>query len=80
MKDGVSGTSDDNWTDAQYAAMRAVKSFMVRLVVSPEGKGAIVKDVPFTVLTSAVLTFRQIAISQSAHEQGVLDFLKGDFG
>ena len=49
VKDGVSGTSDDNWTDAQYAAMRAVKSFMVRLVVSPEGKGAIVKDVPFTV-------------------------------
>ena len=31
-------------------------------------------------LTSAVLTFRQIAISQSTHKQGVFDFLKGDFG
>lgn len=52
--------------------------------IQPTMWGIFFEDINFGadggLLTSAVLTFRQIAISQSTHKQGVFDFLKGDFG
>lgn len=74
IKDGEAGTADDDWTPAQYEAMRKMDSCSVDLVADCEGVATIIKNFPVAIkhdsqpYIGAVLTNMSSGISWNSKE------------